>query len=598
LALRLHLHRPAPIVLAILLAVAAPARLLAAVTLTLKGLPAMIQSGTSLPVQVEVQGAEPGKTVTVTAWVRDQEIFRLDKVLPGPRDLAFSIPVPGLSGGSTLVVQARCEGAWSAPRVIQVFPSPGDPDAAPSGSKRSRLPAHPGSASAAAAAAGGGDLHSLSALPQALKVHVGRFTGDLRYVDKSLNAAAQEATAHLTISGPTNDADLLKLLQNHRWIRFITFGDTPDLSPRGIIEALKACTRLVQLVNNGNKLKFTHILELAQTHDSLVNLIIGAREDIRDEEIAALPERMQCLRFRSTTVRDETLSRFQDLRLLNLTEGARLKGDRLPPGMMYLTLSNCRGFIGKDLPTGLRTLIIINAPAFEGPILLPRMVDLRIKGCPGMTSARLLEAVKGAPLLTHLWTDVADRDLIGALPDGMIVLSFSHARGVPDGAFVRFTCLENLELADFQDFTSAHLPPSLRRLVVARCPKFQSELLGTVPLTSLVSLDCREFTSMGLPGSLTDLSVVNCPKVTLPAMMTTLGHLARLQHLKFTGWMNLEADPALFLAHPTLRQVEYSRVPGALLIVWRRPGPPPGAPAAARPRAAEPPPAAAAAAGP
>jgi hypothetical protein len=81
-------------------------------------------------------------------------------------------------------------------------------------------------------------------------------------------------------------------------------------------------------------------------------------------------------------------------------------------------------------------------------------------------------------------------------------------------------------------------------------------------------------------------------------MMTTLGHLARLQHLKFTGWMNLEADPALFLAHPTLRQVEYSRVPGALLIVWRRPGPPPGAPAAARPRAAEPPPAAAAAAGP
>jgi len=60
-------------------------------------------------------------------------------------------------------------------------------------------------------------------------------------------------------------------------IRAINFRDTPDLSPRGIIEALKACTRLDELANNGNKLKFTHILEIARTHDSLVKLAWGRR---------------------------------------------------------------------------------------------------------------------------------------------------------------------------------------------------------------------------------------------------------------------------------------------------------------------------------
>jgi hypothetical protein len=294
---------------------------------------------------------------------------------------------------------------------------------------------------------------------------------------------------------------------------------------------------------------------------------------------------------------DETLSRFQDLRVLNLSEGARLKGDRLPPGLLLLALNNCRGFIGKDLPPGLLELTLVNAPDFKGPILLPRMNHLKINNCPGVTSACLMEAVKGAHLLNRLWVDVADRDLFAALPDGMILLSFRLPKGVPDGAFARFTRLESLELGDSQDFTGAHLPPSLRRLVVIRCPKFKSDLLGTVPLTSLISRNCREFTSMGLPGSLTYLGVGECPKVTLPAMMITLGHLERLQHLKFTDWGILEPDPALFLAHPTLQTVEYSRVAGAPLTVWRRPGPPPGAPAA-RPGAAEPPPAAAAAAGP
>jgi hypothetical protein len=572
----------------------------------LKGLPARVHSGTSLPLQVEVQGAEPGKTVTISAWFLDQEIFRLDKVLAGPRDLAFSIPVPGLSGGSTLVVQARCEGAWSAPRVIQVLPSPGDPDAAPSGSKRARLPDHPGSASSAASAAGGGgrEVHGLSALPQALKVHVAGFTrpGELRYVNKSLNRAAQDATEHLTISGPINDVDLHKLFQNHNKVRSITFRDTPDLSPRGIIEALKACNRLRELSNQGNKLKFPHLLELARTHETLVDLRFGELDDIGDEEIAALPERMRALTFRSTTVRDETIHRFQHLRALRMNGNHWFKGEILPRGLTDLTIENCLTFTGKELPPGLTHLSASNASGFTGPILLPRMRELTIKMCSLMTSERVLATVKGAPLLTHLGVDRPSRELIGTLPDGMISLALRYASKMQEGDFARFTRLTHLSLMDCVDFTGAHLPLSLEVLDVAHCPNFRSEGLGPVPLRRLSAAHCGKFTGAGLPGSLVELEVDDS-NFLLPTMMTTLGHLDRLQRLRFRGWWSWDylPDSALFQAHPALRTVEYSR-DGTHYYVWHRLGPPPApagaAPAPAAPGAAGPPPAAAAAAGP
>ena len=146
MALRLHLHRPAPIVLAILLAVAAPARLLAAVTLTLKGLPAMIQSGTSLPVQVEVQGAErspPGSwTRRSSAWTKSSRgpgTWPFPSRFPGFPVARPSSSRPGAKGpgprpGSSRsfrplgIRMPRLRGASGrASRLIQARPAPPRP---------------------------------------------------------------------------------------------------------------------------------------------------------------------------------------------------------------------------------------------------------------------------------------------------------------------------------------------------------------------------------------------------------------------------------------------------------------------------------------
>jgi|GEM_PF-5229430 len=118
-----HPGRLRAFVPALFAALAGPLR--AEVTLALKDPPAMIQSGTALPVQVDVQGAAPGQFLTVTAWIGSRQAYALEQTLEAPGGaVSLSIPLQALPAAEDLWIEARCGPARTASRKVRVMPVP------------------------------------------------------------------------------------------------------------------------------------------------------------------------------------------------------------------------------------------------------------------------------------------------------------------------------------------------------------------------------------------------------------------------------------------------------------------------------------------
>jgi len=563
-----------PAALAVL-AAASPIPLRAEPTLTLAGLPETVRAGESLAVEVEVAGAGPDSPVGVVAWVKGKRVFDLEKRLPGPARLTFALPVPLSAAGSTLAVQARCPGAVSEPTFLRVLPATGDEEVP--GAKRARAS---GPAGAAASAPG-----LLGALPGPLKPRVAGFLHPKQHlaaVDKAWSLAAGEATTHLTISGDINDASLERLLARCSRLTAIRFMDTPDLSPKGILKALKPCTRLTTLNNQGTKLKFSHLLELARTHPRLVHLAFPPAEDIVDGELAQLPDRITALEVRSTTLRDETLARFPSLRTLKLTGSRVFKGDRLPAGLTLLDAMHCPAFAPEVLPEGLISLRVAGAEGFHGPIGLRQLECLCLQGCPGVTRDLLREAVKNARSLVTFQGDRVDAELIGALPEGVQYLNLHAGIDLADGVFSRFKGLKALELSFCPRLTGALLPAGLNELKAVHCANFRSEPLAGTPLEKLVVEHCPAFTGIGCPESLGILELSRCKATASENVFNGLESLPRLARLVLVGGPMLAwPAPGILEAHPALAFCAFTASDGTQRR-WVRPqapaAPPAGAP--------------------
>jgi len=555
---------PFPAAVAVLLAAAA-VQLRAELTLTLAGLPETVRAGENLTVQVQVTGADPGSPVDVLAWVKGRKIFELRKVLPGSAALTFDLPVPPDAAGSSLAVQARCAGHPSEPAFLRILP--GD---AP-GAKRARV-----SAPAAAAPA------PLATLPQALKARVAGLVHpkqDLAAVDQAWSRAAGETTDILTISGAINDARLERLLARCSRIRTIKFMDTPDLSAEGIVKALKPCTRLMSLVNHGHKLKPTHILQLARTHPGLEDLTYPPAEDIRDEDLAQLPDRITRLVVRSTTLRDDTIARFPHLQDLQLTGSRVFRGDRLPPGLKVLDAVDCPAFAPEVLPEGLTRLVVRGVAGFRCPLHLRHLKFLTLVGCPGVTRDLLLQAVKNAPSLTTFHGEGCDAELIGALPEGITNLLILGGAGLADGVLARFKRLQVLHLYQCPGLTGALLPPGLKTLKAVRCENFQSEPLGSARLEQLFVELCPRFTGLGVPESLGVLELSHCAKAACANTLHNLERLPRLRRLVLYGGPTLALpSPELLNAHPALAFCQIT-TNGGERTRWIRPQKPAAPPA-------------------
>jgi len=564
---------PFPAAVAVLLA-AATVQLRAELTLTLAGLPETVRAGENLTVRVQVMGADPGSPVDLLAWVKGRKIFELQKVLPGSAALTYVLPVPPDAAGSSLAVQARCTGQPSEPSFLRILAGDGD---AP-GAKRARV--SPSAAAAPAASA------PLANLPQALKARVAGFVHpkqDLAAVDQAWSRAAGEATDILTISGAINDARLERLLARCSRIRTIKFMDTPDLSAEGIVKALEPCTHLVTLINNGRKLKPTHIVQLARTHPSLVNLNFPPTEDIRDEDLAQLPDRIIHLVVRSSTLRDETVARFPHLQTLRLTGSRVFRGDRLPPGLRVLDAKDCPAFAPEVLPEYLTRLVVGGAAGFRCPIHLRHLKVLSLVGCPGVTRDLLLQAVKNARSLTSFQGEGCDAELIGALPEGVTDLFLDRGAGLADGVLARFKRLQVLHLYQCPGLTGALLPPGLKTLKALDCPGFQSEPLGSARLEQLFVDHCPRFTGLGCPESLRVLELSHCAETACANALYVLECLPRLSRLVLSGRSTLALPaPELLNAHPALTFCQLETNEGATTR-WIRPQKP-AAPPAGPPR--------------
>jgi len=550
---------PFPAAVAVLLAAAA-VQLRAELTLTLAGLPETVRAGENLTVRVQVTGAAPGSPVDVLAWVKGRKIFELQKVLPGSAALTFVLPVPPDAAGSSLAVQARCSGQPSEPSFLRILAGDGD------GAKRARV-SPPATAAPAAPA-------PLANLPQALKARVAGFVRpkqDLAAVDQAWNRAAGEATDSLTISGDINDARLETLLARCSRIRAIRFMDTPDLSGDGIVKALKPCTRLLTLFNHGTKLKPTHIVQLARTHPSLVDFIFPPAEDIRDGDLAQLPDRIIHLVVRSSTLRDETVARFPHLQTLRLTGSRVFRGDRLPPGLKALDAVDCPAFAPEVLPEGLARLVVRGAAGFRCPIHLRHLRLLTLVGCPGVTRDLLLQAVKNARSLITFQGEGCDAELIGALPEGITNLLIHGGPGLADGVFARFKGLEGLELLGCPGLTGALLPPGLKTLKAVGCANFQSEPLGSARLEQLSVTRCPRFTGLGCPESLRVLELSHCGEAACWYALHDLERLPRLSRLVLNGGPVFALpDAELLNAHPALTFCEFT-ANGGVTTRWIRP---------------------------
>lgn len=527
-----------------------------AANLVLRPPPAMVQSGTALAVEVEVAGPLSSGVITLVAWQGDVEVYRSERPLAGGPLETFAMPIPPMAVAQELVVQAMAGTVSSSPAAFLLIPAGPDPvpredkEEAPAATKRSRG-LEPASSSSA-------PLDRLTALPSGLARQVASFTGPdpLRYLNRKLNQEAQFATASLTIEGDLNNAELTRLLNNHRMIRAIVFGETPNLSPKGIIRALGPCQRLATLHIKGRKLGFAQVKDILDSHPTIVNLDLGDRDDFMDEEVRTLPERLENLSLLSVQLGDETLLRFRNLKRLHLTNCPAFTGQRLPAGLQELHVLKCHDFTGRDLPVTLWGLHVVGANAFVCPTGLPALRELTVIKCPAASAEGLREAVRAAPGLQAFSTDKEVGLLLEALPAGVQDLQLLYAGKVLPGGFAKFTQLRSLTIQAAHGFTGAQLPESLVSLTVASCLPFGSHPLPA-QLESLTVLGCPGFSGQGLPGSLHSLKVKLSPGFPLPALMTLVDQLKGLRHVALYGVRPEALDADRLQAHPALLEINH-----------------------------------------
>ncbi len=539
--------------------------------LVIRPLPAMVQSGTTLSIEVEVTDRASSGTLTLLAWEGDQVVYRSERPLLGFARERFTMPIPPKTTAQDLVVQARAGTVHSPrvafrliPAVAGLLPVEGG-DEAPAAIKHSRSVIRPSSSTS--------PLDSLTALPPGLARHVATFDpGALRMVSRKLNQAAQLATDHLTIQGGINNTELTRLLQNHRMIRSIWFQDTPNLSPKGILRALAPCRRLTTLKVTCTKLTFGLVREILTAHPTVIHLIYENELDVQAAEVDLLPDRLESLSLSSAGLRDEALLRFANLKDFRIRNSQVFTGDRLPAGLQSLQVENGPLFTGNGLPASLTNLQVHGADRFQGLSGLPRLQDLSIRECAGVSLENLREAVLHAPGLQTFSTDQAAGILLEALPEGVRELHFHNAGGVAPDAFARFAQLRVLDIQSAPGFTGAHLPAGLTVLNVTACPHFG---LNPLParLENLQVLWCASFSGQGLPGSLRSLEVECLRALTLDALMALVDQLKGLQSLTIHGVWEPNPDASRWQAHPALREVTCYPTINHSPRIWRRPVP-------------------------
>ena len=582
-----HLRRLCALVPTLLAALTGP--LWADATLALSDLPAMVQSGTALPVRVDVQGATPGQLLTVTAWIGTRQAFTMEKAMEAPGEaVSLSIPVQALPAAEDLWLEAQCGPARTARRKVRLIPVPALGDLGLEDKDASAPPAGKKWKSSSSSSSSSPVPCQLASLPDDTLEKVAGFagTGHLRYLSKSLNRIAEMATRELTIQGEMDDKELLALVRKHPHVDTLTLGFTPNLSPFGTLEALAECRQLRTLVLCSNQLNFFHIKELFDRNENLVGLrlpeSLGCGEtgwsilggELTDAQLALLPERMEELEFESNDVRDETIRRFSRLRKLTLSNnGTSFHGNELPASLTSLRIRECDVFTGRRLPAGLLELNLTTVPRVTDFGLLPNLRSLTILDLAGHQEAALATLLRNAPLLTRVELDRHSPDLIAALPAGLTDLWLREDQqptSLPSRAFARFTRLELLCVHSSLTFSGLDLPLSLKSLRVKGCPDLRAEDLRPLRLTRMEVEGCDGFTFRGLPATLRELWVSGCPKVTAPLFLAALGDLPSLEHITITeaGDWRLEAAPVL--AHPTLKSIDYGPLDDALPF-WERP---------------------------
>jgi len=450
-------------------------------------------------------------------------------------------------------------------------------------------------------------------------------------------ARAPEGLQKLVIEGDPTDAELKDLLLRNRWVRTLEFSSTKKLTSEGIVSALEPCRMLEELEFShytGCPLTFGDLLRIVrgEGREHLVKLCLPYLE-LRDDQVAQLPERMTALNLKSQDLQDDTFLRFVNLKRLVLHGPEVLKGIALPAGLKQLGIYGCDRFTGTHLPDGLEelsadgccdftgtglprsltSLSVEDCSEFAGHRDLPNLKRLELDSCDKVTNEVVLamvrkaaslehlsllslpdldhlEIVRQAPSVTSLQTDQIKPALVHALPPRLVSLDLAERDGdefqLEGNTFAHLNRLQELSLCRVGDFTGLGLPASLRSLSVCYCPSFESQNLGGLHLERLKVFDCDGFAGLGLPGSLQTLHMSGCSKVTREHLGIMLGQLRSLAFLRHIGFGPFRPDSFsdLFASHPTLQEAVWhsdpdltARFEGSLsqcAKVWRRPAPP------------------------
>ena len=351
---------------------------------------------------------------------------------------------------------------------------------------------------------------TLAGLPSEIHTRISELAGTapgFRNVSRHFNEVARNTPDRLTTTLRINDKGLIHLLKARPKLKAIRLRGKGKLTNEGIIRALGQCPDLQDLDIAEGCLEFAEILDLFRTHEHLTGL--RHRGTLSDQQLAQLPARMEALRINSESVQDETIRRFDALKILEIREPSlhAFKGDRLPDTLTELALLNCRDMTGKGLPPHLVRLTIQSAPYFDGSFVLPQLQQLTLEYCDELSLGKLRNSLLSSPLLTQFSSQRINTACLAALPARVTHLSLMNCGLVQEGAFARFTRLEALSVHGAGNFSGAHLPSTLRKLKAEICQGLRSENLGALPLTHLDVNYCPGVTLVGLPPSLVELII-------------------------------------------------------------------------------------------